>query len=309
MIASARPEAAGECPTSHRRSRIGSPEPPVREMTAGRPSRQHGDPAADRGGGKRPLEAPMAVNRTGTGRAEGHRALVLRPSPAAPRAAVLLLHGGRADALEAPPALDPPAVRMRPFASGIVRAAPPGLLAVGRVRYRHRGWNGPREDAVHDAREALRALLHETGAGPVPVVLVGHSMGGRAALRLAADPGVRGVVALAPWCPPGETVARLRDRRVIALHDPADRVTAADDTWAYLARAAEEGAHTLGIRMPRGGHTMLRDARSWHRITVSLTLGLLGLAPLPVPLTAPGGPPAAPLPARRVLDRIDGVAR
>ncbi|GGZ38137.1 hypothetical protein GCM10010387_35240 [Streptomyces inusitatus] len=269
----------------------------------------------------------MAVSRTGTGPADGHRALVLHHSPAAPRAAVLLLHGGRADALEAPPALDPPALRMRPFASAVVRAAPPGVLAVGRVRYRHRGWNGPREDAVHDARQALRALLHETGtetgteAGtgtdaeavpvpvPVPVVLVGHSMGGRAALRLAGDPGVRGVVALAPWCPPGETVAPPRDRRVIALHDPADRVTAADDTWAYLARAADEGAHTLGIRMPRGGHSMLRDARSWHRITTSLTLGLLGLAPLPVPLTDPGGPPGVPLPARRVLDRIDAVTR
>ncbi|WP_438949092.1 LLM class flavin-dependent oxidoreductase, partial [Streptomyces harbinensis] len=35
--------------------------------------------------------------------------------------------------------------------------------------------------------------------GPVPVVLVGHSMGGRAALRAAGHPAVTGVVALAPW--------------------------------------------------------------------------------------------------------------
>ncbi|MFD3329027.1 alpha/beta fold hydrolase [Streptomyces sp. NPDC058701] len=214
--------------------------------------------------------------------ADAHDALAVRWAPFAPRAAVLVLNGGRADALEAPPRLNLPALRMRPVATGIVRATQHDHVLVGHVRYRHRGWNGGRADALQDAREALRALLRT--AGDVPVVLVGHSMGGRAALRLAGDPHVNGVVALAPWCPPGDPVDQLRGRRVAALHDPADRVTSARETWDLLDRADRIGAHTLAVPMAAGGHAMLRDARAWHRTTTSLTLGLLGLAPLPAAL-------------------------
>ncbi|MEU0688320.1 alpha/beta fold hydrolase [Streptomyces uncialis] len=231
--------------------------------------------------------------------------MVVRRAPTEPRAAVLLLHGGREDALEPPPMVNLPAVRMRPFASDLVRATSRERVLIGRVRYRHRGWNGPREDAVHDARRALRALLDATG--PVPVVLVGHSMGARAALRVAGDPQVRGVVALAPWCPPGEAVGQLRDRMVAALHDPADRVTQAAETWEHLTRASAAGARTLGIRMPGGGHAMLRDVRTWQRIATSLTLGMLGLAPLADVLARQEGPTAPHMTADQILAEIDGT--
>ncbi|MFD3546977.1 alpha/beta hydrolase [Streptomyces sp. NPDC058655] len=214
--------------------------------------------------------------------AEEHGALGIRRAPSSPRAAVLVLHGGRADAPEPPPRLNLPALRMRPFASDLVRATRHDRVLVGHVRYRHRGWNGGREDTVRDGREALRALVR--AVGELPVVLVGHSMGGRAALRLAGDPHVCGVVALAPWCPDGEPVEHLRDRRVAALHDPDDRVTAARSTWDFLGRAERAGARTHGVPMARGGHAMLRDARTWQRTTTSLALGLLGLAPLPAAL-------------------------
>ncbi|MFJ4772172.1 alpha/beta fold hydrolase [Streptomyces uncialis] len=193
---------------------------------------------------------------------------------------------------------------MRPFASDLVRATSHERVLIGRVRYRHRGWNGPREDAVHDARHALRALLD--AAGPVPVVLVGHSMGARAALRVTGDPQVRGVVALAPWCPPGEAVGQLRDRMVAALHDPADRVTQAAETWEHLARASAAGARTLGVRMPGGGHAMLRDARTWQRIATSLTLGMLGLVPLPAALARQDHPEATYVTANQFRAEIDG---
>ncbi|MYY12342.1 alpha/beta fold hydrolase [Streptomyces sp. SID4919] len=260
---------------------------------------------------------PDRVNPGGDGPADGDEAsgdvdaqgragaLVIRRAPTEPRAAVLLLHGGREDALEPPPLMNLPALRMRPFASDLVRATSHERVLIGRVRYRHRGWNGPREDAVHDARRALRALLD--AAGPVPVVLVGHSMGARAALRVAGDdPQVRGVVALAPWCPPGEAVGQLRDRMVAALHDPADRVTQAAQTWEHLTRASAAGARTLGIRMPGGGHAMLRDARTWQRIATSLTRGMLGLAPLPDPLTRQDHAEATYMTASQVLAEMDG---
>ncbi|MFJ9766291.1 alpha/beta fold hydrolase [Streptomyces erythrochromogenes] len=194
-------------------------------------------------------------------------------------AAVLLLHGGRADALSPPPRLNLPALRMRPFAAAVTRATTDSDVLVAHVRYRYRGWNGRHAHPVADVRRALDEL--RAVAGPIPVVLVGHSMGGRAALRAAEDPQVTGVVALAPWCPPGEPAAHLRARAVVALHDEHDRVTRAADTWAYLARARRAEARVRGIRMPRGGHAMIGDAGMWHRIAAGAAAALLGLAPFP----------------------------
>ncbi|MFE9255321.1 alpha/beta fold hydrolase [Streptomyces sp. NPDC006879] len=198
--------------------------------------------------------------------------------PSAPSAAVLVLHGGRADGLGPPTRLNLPRQRMRPFVRGLLKVAPSKLL-VAQVRYRCRGWNGERQDPVGDVRQALEEL--RAAVGPLPVVLVGHSMGGRAALRAAADPAVRGVLGLAPWCPPGEPVGHLARTTVVLLHDEADRVTDARGTWEFLGRAREAGARVTGVAMDRGGHAMLRDARVWHRVAVEATTGLLGLAELP----------------------------
>ncbi|WP_228979185.1 alpha/beta hydrolase [Streptomyces sp. DH12] len=228
----------------------------------------------------------------------GEGRLVVRRAPRDAAAAVLFLHGGRADALDAPRPLDPPALRLRPFASAVLRATRGDAVAVAGVRYRHRGWNGSREDALHDARRAL-AELHRH-AGPVPVVLVGHSMGGRAALRLAGDRHVRGVVALAPWCPPGEPVAHLRGRHVVVLHDERDRVTAARGSWELVRRSREAGAHAVGVSMPRGGHAMLGDAAAWHRLTTAAALAMLGLGPDPDGLLRPDPAGEVPVPAGRL---------
>ncbi|WP_435886104.1 alpha/beta hydrolase [Streptomyces erythrochromogenes] len=203
-------------------------------------------------------------------------------------AAVLLLHGGRADALSPPPRLNLPALRMRPFATAVTRATAHDDVLVAHVRYRYRGWNGHHAHPVADVRRALEEL--RAVAGPIPVVLVGHSMGGRAALRAAEDPQVEGVVALAPWCPPGEPTAHLRTRAVVALHDEHDRVTRAADTWTYLARARKAEARVRGVRMPRGGHAMIGDAGVWHRIAAGAAAALLGLAPFPDGLPEPDGP-------------------
>ncbi|GHG08693.1 alpha/beta fold hydrolase [Streptomyces filamentosus] len=202
---------------------------------------------------------------------------VLRSGTRAPAGIVLLLHGGREDGLEAPPLLNLPALRMRPFARAVRRAARGRRVLVAEARYRHRGWNGERADAARDAGAALAAL--RARFGELPVVLVGHSMGGRAALAAAGDPAVRGVVALAPWCPPGEPVAHLAGRRLHLLHDETDRVTAARDSWAFVRRAREAGADATGIPMPAGGHAMLRGARLWHRRAAGLALDVLAAPP------------------------------
>ncbi|MFG3193445.1 alpha/beta hydrolase [Streptomyces omiyaensis] len=203
--------------------------------------------------------------------------LLVRYGAEAPAGAVLLLHGGRADGLEAPPLLNLPALRMRPFAGALRRAVRGRAVLVAEARYRHRGWNGERADAARDAEAALAGL--RARFGETPVVLVGHSMGGRAALAVAGDPAVLGVVALAPWCPPGEPVAHLAGRRLHLLHDETDRVTAARDSWAFVRRAREAGADATGVPMPAGGHAMLRDARLWHRRATELALETLASSP------------------------------
>ncbi|MFJ5096684.1 alpha/beta fold hydrolase [Streptomyces sp. NPDC088557] len=208
-----------------------------------------------------------------TRRAAEPGTLHVRTAPAVPTAAVLLLHGGRAEGPEPPPALNFPALRMRPFAAAVSRAVRGREVLIAEVRYRHRGWNGPNADPARDAEDAL-VLLREQ-AGPVPVVLVGHSMGGRAALRAAGDPVVRGVVALAPWCPTGEPVDHLGGRRLYLLHDETDRVTSARASWDFVRRARAAGADAVGIPMPMGGHAMLRGAHLWHRRAAELTAALL----------------------------------
>ncbi|MEV2253521.1 alpha/beta fold hydrolase [Streptomyces sp. NPDC050147] len=211
---------------------------------------------------------------------DGHRpALVLSRPAEKPRAAVLLLHGGQEHGTDAPPLWNLPGARLRLFEGAVRRSTSHGAVLMGRVRYRVRGWNGEHEDAARDARRALREL--ELLAGDVPTVLVGHSMGARAALRAAGNPLVRGVIGLAPWCPAGEPVAHLRGRRVVLLHGDKDRTTDPRDSRDFASRAAAAGAEAATVVMHGSDHAMLRSAPAWHALTARTVAGFLGLAELP----------------------------
>lgn len=211
---------------------------------------------------------------------------VVHRRPEVPSAAVVLLHGGREAGLERPPWWNTPALRLRPFAAGVARALPGAVVC--RVRYRHRGWNGERADAAADALSALAWLTAEFGT--LPTVLLGHSMGGRAALAAGGHPAVRAVVGLAPWCPPQDPVGHLAGRRVALLHSDRDSVTDPAATWRFLARAAAAGAQTVGVEIPGSDHAMLRRAPVWHRLAVRLSVRALS----PAGFAAPGDPPPAP---------------
>lgn len=210
-----------------------------------------------------------------------------------PSAAVLVLHGGRETGTEPPPPgpLNLPRLRMRPFVHAIERAvaevpsrpdASDGPVLVRQVRYAHRGWNGSRADPFRDAVAALDALGDE--AGDVPVIMLGHSMGARAALRAAGHPLVRGVVGLAPWCPPGDPVTQLAGRDVVLVHSNRDRMTSPQATQSLTARARRAGARTCMVTVRGGDHAMLRRAAAWHRLTTALVTGLLGTGSLPGPV-------------------------
>lgn len=209
-------------------------------------------------------------------------ALVPLRRPARPRAAVLVLHGGRATSNDPARPWQLAALRMEPFVRAVSAASAGRDVLVARVRYRLRGWNGERADPVRDVRRALSELSGP--AGPVPVVLLGHSMGGRAALRAAGHPSVRGVVGLAPWWPAGEPVAQLAGRYVVALHGDRDRVTSLTET-ADCVRRARGTAARAGLAVVGGGdHAMLSRPRLWHRTASAMVAHLLDPDNTPDPL-------------------------
>lgn len=235
--------------------------------------------------------------------ATGHRALVWRELPERPAAAVLVLHGGREHGLGRPGPVNLPGLRMTGFVRALRRETAGAGVAIGTVRYRHQGWNGERADAARDTRAALGDLAEELGH--VPTLLVGHSMGGRAALRAAGHPNVTGVVALAPWCPAEDPCEQLAGRSVLMLHGDRDKVTGPADTRALAARARSAGAGVCGYTVVGSGHALLRRSGDWHRATARLCTGLLGLRDLPAEVGAALALPAGsrdalalPLPAQ-----------
>jgi len=181
---------------------------------------------------------------------------------------VVVAHGGRSVSAELTMASQPAVIRMIPVARAIRQALRGSGAVVCRPRFMLRGWNGDQASPVHD----FSRILNEVGDrfGPVPIVLVGHSMGARAALRAAGHPAVLAVAGLAPWLPPGEPVEQLAGRRILLAHGNADRVTRPADTWAFAERAGSV-TDVTAIEIRTGEHAMLRRARLWHGIAAEFT--------------------------------------
>lgn len=211
------------------------------------------------------------------------------------RAVALVLHGGRVRSRRTPHTWQPAVARMLPFAGSLARAGGGHGLVVGRVLYRQRGWNGAEACPVGDVEAVLAEVVRRFG--PVPVALVGHSLGGRAALRCAGHPAVRAVVALAPWVEEDDPVAQLRGRRVLIVHGDRDRWTDPHASLRYHQRLLGVAAEPVWTAMPGDGHAMLRRARAWHRAACAFTLPALGLpaagcGPAPTPGQSGSGPAA-----------------
>ena len=176
-------------------------------------------------------------------------------------AVVLLLHGGMENHLSRARAFDPSVLRLIPFGRSVVRAGG-GRIALASLRYAVRGWNGDRESPLPDARWALDQIGGRFGT--VPVGLVGHSMGGRVALRVGDHRTVRSVAALAPWLPRGEPIPALDDRTVLLAHGTADRTTDPRATSQLALKLREEGVEVEQHEFIGGRHSMLFPAGAWH---------------------------------------------
>jgi dienelactone hydrolase len=193
------------------------------------------------------------------------------------RGVALFCHGGTASSLEPPRERALSLERMRVIERFTRAAVADRGITTQLLRYRVAGWNGEAADAFADVRWALDRIREEHGEAPV--VLVGHSMGGRAALRAGGDPSVAGICALAPWTPPGEPVAQLRERTVAILHGRGDRWVPARLSADFALRAKEAGARLARFTVP-GGHTMIRGAHRWHSFVRDVVLGATGIEPM-----------------------------
>ncbi len=185
----------------------------------------------------------------------------------------LVLHGGRSRSTTPTNGRNLTVLRMVPFARSLQRAGGHDGLAVARLRYGVRGWNGPAMSPVSDARWALEQLRDRFG--DVPVALVGHSMGGRTALYVAGDPAVTAVVGLAPWIEPGDPVDQLAGRRVLLAHGTHDRMTSAAASARYARQAASVARSISYVSVNDERHAMLRRAGVWHDLATGFVMGVL----------------------------------
>jgi len=195
------------------------------------------------------------------------------------RGVALVLHGGQSDSMRRTRAWQPAVLRLVPFARSLHRAGAADGLVVARLRYRVRGWNGTAQSSVSDARWALDVLSKRFPG--VPVGLVGHSLGGRTALRVADQEAVASVAALAPWLPSGEPVVALAGRQVLIVHGTGDRTTSPDESAAWAARARRVADQVSYVSVRGERHAMLRRPRLWHGLATGFTIGALWHSAVP----------------------------
>jgi predicted esterase len=209
--------------------------------------------------------------------------LVGRGDLVAAQAVALVLHGGQENSSAPAAARHTAVLRMLPIASRLAASAGPAGLAVWRLRFRYRGWNKGAAHPLADVSWAVKQLRE--WHGEVPIVLIGHSMGGRAALRAADAPGVVGVLGLAPWVPPGEPSEQLAGRRVLVVHGARDRVTSAQASKELVESVRGDAAEATYVSLRGSGHAMLRRASMWHALTAEFVM-YAGLGSTPGPRLA-----------------------
>jgi pimeloyl-ACP methyl ester carboxylesterase len=201
------------------------------------------------------------------------RELMRRDPQLATRGIVLMLHGGAKAGLK-PVGARSASLRRTTAMRDILE---PRVLSEGfalwLLRFSVRGWNAaldPEPSPVTDARWALDQAADEHPG--VPVVLLGHSMGGRTAVHVADHPSVVGVVGLAPWFEPSDPARTLAGRHFIAGHGSRDNITSARATREYVDRARSFAASVEFVDMGRLGHYMLARPDDWNRFALRSAL-------------------------------------
>lgn len=122
---------------------------------------------------------------------------------------------------------------------GEYRCIAPDLRGFGRSEAPDRGY------AVSDYADDVADLIHRLN--PARYALVGHSMGGKVALALAArrPPGIEALVLLAPSPPIPEPIAEAERARLIASH--GNRAAACDSARKLTALPLDDATLDLVV--------------------------------------------------------------
>lgn len=185
-----------------------------------------------------------------------------------PRAeiAVLVLHGGAAQGRQPNRPWSHNTIRLWPFGRALARID--GPIAVARLRFRYRGWNGPEASPQADTRWALAQL--RTDYPGARLALVGHSMGARAALTVAArEDDVQLVVGLASWIEAGDARPQNGSRTVL-IHGDRDRLCPLSGARRTVETLRHEGADASLVRVARSDHAMLIRPRVWTKLVTGV---------------------------------------
>ncbi|MFY1677099.1 MULTISPECIES: alpha/beta hydrolase [unclassified Streptomyces] len=170
----------------------------------------------------------------------------------------------------------------------LVRAGREEGLAAHVVHYRCRGWNGPATQQARDAAQAADQAIRRYG--DVPVCLLGHDMGGRAALRAAGHEAVGSVVAIAPWLPEDdgagspEPVKQLGGRSVLIVHGTDDERVDPELSFRLAARAKKANREVCRFEAHSDGHALHHYRGEVAALAVDFVLGTLFGRPLARPV-------------------------
>ena len=193
--------------------------------------------------------------------------------PRHPEGLTLVLHGGAGPAGRGGGRPAPRWVGgVVPVAGRIARAGS-RRLAVLRLLNSSRGWDTT-HTPVDDVAWAMREIRARFGG--LPVCLVGHSLGGRAAILAGGEPDVRGVVALNPWVyadDPRRPVD-LTGRRVLFVHGTEDRVAPLERSRAVAERLARR-TDLEYVEVPGARHAMLRHGAVFERAAARFAVAAL----------------------------------
>ena len=201
--------------------------------------------------------------------------LHMTPALAETRGILLLLHGGPEKGTEPVSGTRGAFVQIEHLRRRVGPRVAKAGVATWSLQNGVVGWNDEESPApVADARAALAEAQH---AHPgVPIVLIGHSMGGRAAIQAADHENVVGVVGLSPWVPKRQSPEPLRAKHLAIAHiklelfpecRPAD--------VRRFARSAEGIAKSIVVKdMGFDIHVMLLEER-WHEFARKRGLRML----------------------------------
>lgn len=198
--------------------------------------------------------------------------LIAVSEPRHAEAVAIVLHGGASrqdNPMVSPTQLS--VLRMIPIARRLAKADH-RRLAVYRLLNSTRGWD-TKQTPVDDVHWAIDQLRDGFGSG-LPVGLVGHSLGGRAAILAGDHAEVRSVVALNPWVYPADGQTDLSGRRVLIVHGSDDRIASLANAKAAADRLSRK-AEVSFVRVEGGKHAMLARHRDFDRLAADFTAAAL----------------------------------